>query len=245
MNEPVARRSGIPAAYDPSGAVRPAWFEEGGLPSFSPPGEGTEDGVRLLERLLDVLALLDPASAVLARSGLPRRDSTFGLGLAFFLAATAGGVRDWIGGDVAAAIDALDDGALLGDMQAALLPSHRRTGDGMEWQVLTVPVLHGNRLDRLLCALGVDEEIAVGCRVALQVRLPALGPVQLVATQCGLRLDMTLSTSDGLPAPLQAELHENFSAALADAGMRGALTVGPLLDAWLDLDAALGADASV
>ena len=208
-------------------------------------GEGREDGIGLLERVVEVLALLDPASAVLARSGLPRRDSTFGLGLAFFLAATAGGVRDWIGGDVAAAIDALDDGALLDEMQAALLPGHRRTGDGMGWQVLTVPVLHGNRLDRLLCALAVDEEIAVGCRVALQMRLPALGPVQLVATQCGPRLDMTLSTTEGLPALLQAELHESFSAALADAGMRGTLTVGPLLDAWLDLDATLGADASV
>ncbi|MGY0714995.1 hypothetical protein [Azospirillum argentinense] len=55
------------------------------------------DAVAEVGHLLAVVEALDPRAAQELRGGLPRCDSTFGLGLAFFLAATANGARAWLG----------------------------------------------------------------------------------------------------------------------------------------------------
>ncbi|HYD66903.1 hypothetical protein [Azospirillum sp.] len=200
-------------------------------------------------RLLPVLGALDADAAQRVRGGLPRCDSTFGVGLAFFLAAAAEGARDWLGDEVAGRIDALDGGALLDDLEDALLPRARRTADGRSWRVLRIPVLAGpvlagDEVRRLSCAVALGDGMQAGCTVALQIRLPVLGAVQLVAAIEGRRLDVTLQTADGLPAPLLAELHAGFAAAAADAGLTGTLTVGPVIGAWLDLDDDLRADTT-
>lgn len=197
-----------------------------------------------VERLLGVVEALDPPAAQELRGGLPRCDSTFGLGLAFFLTATGGGGRDWLGPDLCRSLDALDGGALLEDLDVALLPRHRRTADGRSWRVLNVPVLESRSTRSLLCAVA-DDDLQTGNAFVLQMRLPQLGAVQLVAAGEGKRFDVTLQTADGLSSALLADIQEDFAAAMADAGLRGDLTIGPLVGSWLDLDEGLSADAVV
>lgn len=211
----------------------------------APRGLADGDADAQVRKLLPVLGALDADAARRVRAGLPRCDSTFGVGLAFFLAAAADGARDWLGCETAARIDALDDGALLDDLEDALLPRLRRTADGRSWRVLRLPLLAGDEVRRLSCAVTVGEGMQSVCTVALQVRLPALGAVQLVAAMEGRRLDVTLQTADGFPAALLADLHAGFADAAADAGLAGTLTVAPLIGAWLDLDEELRADTTL
>jgi len=224
-------------------AVLPDRFAPVPAPCAVGGGAGVEADAQVL-RLLPVLGALDADAAQRVRGGLPRCDSTFGVGLAFFLAAAADGARGWLGDEVAGRIDALDGGALLDDLEDALLPRARRTADGRSWRVLRIPVLTGEEVRRLSCAVAVGDGMQAGCTVALQIRLPVLGAVQLVAAIEGRRLDVTLQTADGLPAPLLAELHAGFAAAAADAGLTGTLTVGPVIGAWLNLDEDLRADTT-
>lgn len=227
-------------------AVLPDRFAPVPAPCAARRGAGVEgDAEAQVLRLLPVLGALDADAAQRVRGGLPRCDSTFGVGLAFFLAAAAEGARGWLGDELAGRIDALDGGALLDDLEDALLPLARRTADGRSWRVLRIPVLAaGDEVRRLSCAVALGEGMQAGCTVALQIRLPALGAVQMVAAIEGRRLDVTLQTADGLPAPLLAELHAGFAAAVADAGLTGTLTIGPVIGAWLDLDEELRADTT-
>ncbi|HYH17262.1 MAG TPA: hypothetical protein VD995_01475 [Azospirillum sp.] len=234
----------LPAVSPERFAPVPAPCVAGGTAGRPAGGSAGADADEQVLRLLPVLGALDPEAARRVRGGLPRCDSTFGVGLAFFLAAAADGARDWLGTETAGRIDALDGGALLDDLEDALLPHARRTADGRSWRVLRLPVLAEDGVRRLTCAVAVGEGMQTGCTVALQIRLPVLGAVQLIAAIEGRRLDVTLQTADGLPAPLLAELHAGFAGAVADAGLTGTLTIGPVIGAWLDLDEELRADTT-
>ncbi|MBP2232399.1 hypothetical protein [Azospirillum agricola] len=196
-------------------------------------GGRDEDAAAVTLRVLELLETLDPERAALARGCLPRCDSTFGAGLALFLAVTAAGCRDWIGGDAAADLEALDGGLLLDECDRALTPRFQPV-EGRVWRVSRVPLLGSPA--GLLCATSVDDGLADSFTVVLQARPARLGAVQLMATVAGRKLDVTLRAATGLPAALLAELHESFRATLADCGLDGALTVGPLAGAWLGLD---------
>lgn len=208
-------------------------------------GAGASDAVDAVARLLPVLDALDPAAAARVRGGLPRCDSTFNLGLAFFLAATAHGVRDWLGGQTVDSVDALDGGALIDDLDDALRPRIAGTADGRTWRTRRVPVLAGGELRSLLYALVLPNGLQTEVTFALQIRLPGMGAVQLVATGHGRRMDVAVQTTGGLPAGLLADLHDSVAAAMADTGLTGALTVGPAVGAWLDLDDVLRADTTL
>lgn len=198
-----------------------------------------------IPRLLAVLDALDSPAAQELRGGLPRCDSTFGLGLAVFLSATAGGARGWLGPDGARALDALDGGALLDELDEALAPRHRRTSDGRAWRVLSVPVMDGPRARGLLCAIADGEGLQTGSAFVLQIHLGQVGAVQLVAAGEGRTLDVTLQTAGGLSSAILADMQESFASSLADAGLKGTLTVGPVAGAWLDFDGRLSADSVV
>ncbi len=204
-------------------------------------GDGSEAGP-LVRRLLDLLDTLAPADAALARGCLPRCDSTFGAGLALFLAATAGGCRDWIGADAADELSDLDGGLLIDECERALAARFQPV-EGRVWRLSRVPLLDGD--DGLLCAVGIEDGPSDRVTLVLQARPQRLGPVQLMATLGGRRLDVTLRLAAGLPSSALADLHETFSAALADCRIDGALTVGPLADAWLGLDRPLSSDIAL
>lgn len=204
-------------------------------------GDGAEAGP-LVRRLLDLLDTLAPAEAALARGCLPRCDSTFGAGLALFLAATAGGCHDWIGADAVAELSGLDGGLLIDECERALAARFQSV-EGRVWRLSRVPLLDGD--DGLLCAVGIEDGPSDRVTLVLQARPPRLGPVQLMATLGGRRLDVTLRLAAGLPSSALADLHETFRAALADCRIDGALTVGPLADAWLGLDRPMSSDLAV
>ena len=203
--------------------------------------DGDEAGP-LVRRLLDLLDSLSPADAALARGCLPRCDSTFGAALALFLAATADGCRGCLGPEAAAGLEDLDGGLLLDDCDRALA-SRFQPVDGRLWRLSRVPLLDSD--DSLLCAVGIEDGLSDHITLVLQARPQRLGPVQLMATLAGRRLDMTLRLATGLPSSALADLHETFRAALTDCRLDGALTVGPLADAWLGLDRPLSSDLAL
>lgn len=205
------------------------------------PGDGDEAGP-LVRRLLDLLDSLSPTDAALARGYLPRCDSTFGAALALFLAATAGGCRGWLGADAAAQLVDLDGGLLIDDCDRALA-SRFQPVDGRLWRLSRVPLLDSD--DGLLCAVGIEDGLSDRVTLVLQARPQRLGPVQLMATLAGRRLDVTLRLAMGLPSAALADLHETFRAALTDCRIEGTLTVGPLADAWLGLDEPLSSDVAL
>ncbi|AWU97745.1 hypothetical protein [Azospirillum ramasamyi] len=204
-------------------------------------GDGDDVGP-LVRRLLDLLDTLAPVEAALARGCLPRCDSTFGAGLALFLAATAGGCRDWIGADAADELSDLDGGLLIDECERALAARFQPV-EGRVWRLSRVPLLDGD--GGLLCAVGIEDGPSDRVTLVLQARPQRLGPVQLMATLGGRRLDVTLRLAACLPSSALADLHETFSAALADCRIDGALTVGPLADAWLGLDRPLSSDLAL
>lgn len=205
------------------------------------PADGDEAPL-LVRRLLDLLDSLSPADAALARGCLPRCDSTFGAALALFLAATAGGCRDWLGADAAARLADLDGGLLIDECDRALA-SRFQPVDGRLWRLSRVPLLDSD--DGLLCAVGIEDGLSDRVTLVLQARPRRLGPVQLMATLAGRRLDVTLRLAMGLPSAALADLHETFGTALADCRIDGALTVGPLADVWLGLDQPLSSDLAL
>ena len=204
-------------------------------------GDGDDAGP-LVRRLLDLLDTLAPVEAALARGCLPRCDSTFRAGLALFLAATAGGCRDWIGADAADELSDLDGGLLIDECERALAARFQPV-EGRVWRLSRVPLLDGD--GGLLCAVGIEDGPSDRVTLVLQARPQRLGPVQLMATLGGRRLDVTLRLAACLPSSALADLHETFSAALADCRIDGALTVGPLADAWLGLDRPLSSDLAL
>lgn len=222
-------------------------------------GEGP-DAALLAGRLLGVLGALDPGAAALAGACLPRGDSTVGAGLALFLAAMEEGWRGWLGPAVAARLAALDGGLLLDEADAAAAARFRVAGDRL-WRVVRVPLRDGpgggpgggpgeepgeaGITGGLLCATSADEGVEARFTVVLQARPPRLGPVQLTAATAGGRLDVTLRSAAGLPAAVLAGLHEACRTALADVGLQGDLTIGPLAGAWLVLDEDPGADVTL
>ncbi|WP_051340762.1 hypothetical protein [Azospirillum halopraeferens] len=216
---------------------------DGGAP-FS--DDGRDDGA--VDRLLDLLATLDPAEGALARGCLPRCDSTFGAGLALFLSVTAAGCRGWLTDDAADRLEELDGGLLLDDCDTALAP-RLRTLDGRAWRVLRVPLLDPATAAvmpvGLLCATSTGTDGADAFVVVLQARPRATGAVQLTATRAGRRLDVTLRTAGGLPAALLAELHETARAVLDACRLTGSLTVGPLAGEWLRFDEDLSSDLAL
>lgn len=212
------------------------------MPAASADADDGSEAGPLVQRLLDLLDTLAPADAALARGCLPRCDSTFGAGLALFLAATAGGCSGWIGADAAAELSGLDGGLLIDGCERALAPRFQ-TVEGRVWRLSRVPLLDGG--DGLLCAVGIEDGPSDRVTLVLQARPQRLGPVQLMATLGGRRLDVTLRLATGLPSSALADLHETFSAALADCRIDGTLTVGPLADAWLGLDRPLSSDIAL
>lgn len=211
----------------------------------SPAPRAVDDGDEagpLVRRLLDLLDSLSPADAALARGCLPRCDSTFGAALALFLAATADGCPGWLGPEAAARLEDLDGGLLLDDCDRALA-SRFQPVDGRLWRLSRVPLLDSD--DSLLCAVGIEDGLSDRITLVLQARPQRLGPVQLMATLAGRRLDVTLRLATGLPSSALADLHETFGAALTDCRLDGALTVGPLADAWLGLDRPLSSDLAL
>ncbi|MGQ9369339.1 hypothetical protein [Azospirillum sp. ST 5-10] len=247
-----------PAVPDPDGAGRMLRPPLGGglaarfqaaRPAAGPAVPDDADAAAPVARLLDLLATLDPEEAALARGCLPRCDSTFGAGLALFLAMTAGGCRGWFTADAAARLEDLDDGLVLDECDAALEPRQRLVG-GRVWQVVRVPLLDpvtGAVVPAgLLCATSfADDAEEGGFTVVLQLRPATLGAVQLTATMAGRRLDVALQTAGGLPAPLLAELHESAGAALDACRLRGGLTVGPLAGDWLRFEDGLASDVAL
>ncbi|SMF86776.1 hypothetical protein SAMN02982917_6056 [Azospirillum oryzae] len=203
--------------------------------------DGDEAGP-LVRRLLDLLDSLSPADAALVRGCLPRCDSTFGAALALFLAATADGCRGWLGPEAAARLADLDGGLLLDDCDRALA-SRFQPVDGRLWRLSRVPLLDSD--DSLLCAVGIEDGLSDRLTLVLQARPQRLGPVQLMATLAARRLDVTLRLAAGLPSSALADLHETFRAVLTDCRLDGALTVGPLADAWLGLDRPLSSDLAL
>ena len=211
----------------------------------SPAPRATDDGDEagpLVRRLLDLLDSLSPADAGLARGCLPRCDSTFGAALALFLAATAEGSRGWLGPEAAARLADLDGGLLLDDCDRALA-SRFQPVDGRLWRLSRVPLLDSD--DSLLCGVGIEDGLSDRITLVLQARPQRLGPVQLMATLAGRRLDVTLRLAAGLPSSALADLHETFRAALTDCRLDGALTIGPLADSWLGLDRPLSSDLAL
>ncbi|WP_372395973.1 hypothetical protein ABMY26_12130 [Azospirillum sp. HJ39] len=236
----AARFAGLPVPAAGGGAG----------PDGGDPAGGCSDAGPLVRRLLDLLDTLAPAEAALARGCLPRCDSTFGAGLALFLAATAGGCGGWLGADAAARLAGLDDGLLVDECGRAL-ESRFQPVDGRLWRLSRVPLLDGG--DSLLCAVGIEDGLSDRVTLVLQARPPLIGPVQLMATLGGRRLDVTLRLATGLPSAALADLHESFHAALADCRadsgadclLDGTLSVGPLADAWLGLDRPLTSDLAL
>lgn len=212
------------------------------MPAVSGDAGDGDDAGPLVRRLLDLLDTLAPVEAALARGCLPRCDSTFGAGLALFLAATAGGCRDWIGADAADELSDLDGGLLIDECERALAARFQPV-EGRVWRLSRVPLLDGD--GGLLCAVGIEDGPSDRVTLVLQARRQRLGPVQLMATLGGRRLDVTLRLAACLPSSALADLHETFSAALADCRIDGALTVGPLADAWLGLDRPLSSDLAL
>ena len=209
------------------------------MPAVSGDAGDGDDAGPLVRRLLDLLDTLAPVEAALARGCLPRCDSTFGAGLALFLAATAGGCRDWIGADAADELSDLDGGLLIDECERALAARFQPV-EGRVWRLSRVPLLDGD--GGLLCAVGIEDGPSDRVTLVLQARPQRLGPVQLMATLGGRRLDVTLRSAAGLPAAVLAGLHEACRTTLADVGLQGDLTIGPLAGAWLVLDEDPGAD---
>ncbi|KAA0591869.1 hypothetical protein J2848_006369 [Azospirillum lipoferum] len=236
----MAGRDLVPRHVPPPDLLA-AHFAAAPSPAAQIPDDGDEAGP-LVRRLLDLLDSLSPTDAALARGCLPRCDSTFGAALALFLTATAGGCRGWLGSDAAARLTDLDGGLLIDDCDRALA-SRFQPVDGRLWRLSRVPLLDSG--DSLLCAVGIEDGLSDRVTLVLQARPPRLGPVQLMATLAGRRLDVTLRLAMGLPSAALADLHESFRAALADCRIEGTLTVGPLADAWLGLDQPLSSDVAL
>jgi hypothetical protein len=224
----------------------PAGFAEtigrlGGFARAERPASRPDEGA-LTIRLFQVLAELDSNEARFLHGSLPRADSTFGVGLAFFLAVASGGVRNWLGVRAARMIDALDDGLLIDELDQALKPRRRRTADGRTWWVSRLPVIIDQDLKRMICAVAVPRDPLGFRSFALQVRLPALGAVQMLAKGGDGNLEIVLNTAAALPREWSVELCAAAQHALSDLGLIGELTFAPLIGAWLDLDETLHAD---
>ncbi|WP_245986777.1 hypothetical protein [Azospirillum thermophilum] len=250
MNGDFAGSTPAPTPLDQPLLAPPASgrFLAGAAPA-RPAGQGG-DPLAWFHRLMPVLEALEPGEAAFLQAGLPRCDSTFGLALAVFLAATARGAQDWLGGETSASLDELDGGALLEEVEEALEPRSRRSADGRLWRTLRIPVAAGDGAHSLLWGVAVEDgEAGDGVHTAvsflLQMRLPALGAVQLLAAGDLRRLDVTLQTAEGMPASVLADLHADYAAAMADAGLTGQLTIGSVVGSWLDLDGTLSADTTL
>jgi len=200
------------------------------------------DECALTVRLFQVLSELDPTEARFLQGSVPRADSTFGVGLAFFLAAASDGVRGWIGSRAARLVDGLDGGLLLDELDEALRPRRRHSADGRAWLVSRLPVAVDGDLRRMICAVAPRRDANGWRTYAVQMRLPILGAMQIVAKGGNGQLDLVLHTSTALPRACAVDLATTATAALTDVGLRGELTFAPLIGAWLDLDETLHAD---
>ena len=145
------------------------------MPAVSGDAGDGDDAGPLVRRLLDLLDTLAPVEAALARGCLPRCDSTFGAGLALFLAATAGGCRDWIGADAADELSDLDGGLLIDECERALAARFQPV-EGRVWRLSRVPLLDGD--GGLLCAVGIEDGPSDRVTLVLQARPQRLGPEQ-------------------------------------------------------------------
>ncbi|HYG86977.1 MAG TPA: hypothetical protein VD978_12025 [Azospirillum sp.] len=213
---------GPPGAYAPS--ARPAAADA-----------ARRGGTAAVQHMLAVLAALDPAAATRIRGSLPRLDSTFGIGLALFLATAAHGVREWLDQDIAAKLASLDGGALLDEADAALAAHLLQDVDGRTWRILHVPIDDEGDDRTLICASLMDEGLQTQNTVVFQITLRTLGPVQLSVAAGVRELAVVLEMAADLPAKLADELQESFSEALKDSGLTGTLEIGHLGGAWVDL----------
>jgi hypothetical protein len=168
-------------------------------------------------------------------------------GLIFFLSALRlQNPRAWIGEQSARALEAAGKSGLLARLKEEFARLGRFSADnpGADWRPFLIPLQteQGTHAIALLTRPhheeddaapgedggGDDEDLTENQRFLLEVKLSALGPLQLDGLMRPERLDMVVRAGDMLTGAMRDDLRVIFEGATGAVGLKGSLAFEPM-----------------
>lgn len=220
---------GSRVTLQPLGPPTPPPADVAGQPSPAPSSwASVGDAIATLQKA-------DPAAAQLVMQRLPDLGPQFAVNLVVMVAAAqTGDMRAWLGDRAVKALEKAGRADLVarleGDAAENRVPVTLPQSDG-RWQVLTLPLFFGERLERVRITMrrpkderdqdeGRDEE---GLRFLVDVDMSRLGAMQfdgLVKRQAK-QFDLIVRSRRELAEPLRRDINGIFVRALEGLGMTG------------------------
>lgn len=192
----------------------------------------------------EMVGALVGISPAILNNGLriaPRLNSTFGFALMLFLLTLrSGGLRAWLGRVVARDIEIHDADDIFDYLDRQVGPRLRDLGPYGYWEVVLVPVMMKS-LTQMVWGVRremVDPETGhrkPGQHCALQMVLPACGPVQMTAFLYGGHLNVTILTTTALPRFLTEMIQSNAPDCFRQFALRGNVVFTNKAELWLPL----------
>lgn len=212
----------------------------------------------LVDEMIEAVAAADPAAAKALAPRISAPGARLSSGLLFFLSALRmQSPRAWIGEQTTRALEAKGKGNLLARLKEEFTRLGRFSADtpGADWRPFLIPLQteQGTQAIALLTRPhheegdnaspdddgGDDEDLTENQRFLLEVKLSALGPVQLDGLMRPERLDMVVRAGDLLTATMRDDLRNIFESATGAAGLKGALSFEPLSRSPVDVSRVL------
>ncbi len=227
-------------------------------PAALPPLVSYQAAWPLVDEMIEAVAAADPAAAKALAPRVSAPGARLSSGLLFFLSALRmQNPRAWIGEQTARALEAKGKGNLLARLKEEFTRLGRFSADtpGADWRPFLIPLQteQGTQAIALLTRPhheegdsaspddggGDDEDLTDNQRFLLEVKLSAIGPVQLDGLMRPERLDMVVRAGDLLTAAMRDDLRNIFESATGAAGLKGALSFEPLSRSPVDVSRVL------
>lgn len=247
---PAAQPAGAPSATATPASPVPASSPEALPPQPLPPLVSYQAAWPLVDEMIEAVTAA-PASEQGAANALAPRVSAPGArlssGLIFFLSALRlQNPRAWIGEQSARALEANGKTGLLTRLKEEFARLGRFSADtpGADWRPFLIPLQteQGTQAIALLTRPhheegdaapgqdgdGDDEDLTENQRFLLEVKLSALGPIQLDGLMRPERLDMVIRAGDMLTGTMRDDLRAIFESATGAAGLKGSLAFEPM-----------------
>lgn len=254
---PVATQASSPVTQ-PQGQATQAQPTETPPPAALPPLLSYQAAWPLVDEMIEAVAAADPAAAKALAPRISAPGARLSSGLLFFLSALRmQSPRAWIGVQTTRALEAKGKGNLLARLKEEFTRLGRFSADtpGADWRPFLIPLQteQGTQAIALLTRPhheegdnaspdddgGDDEDLTENQRFLLEVKLSALGPVQLDGLMRPERLDMVVRAGDLLTAAMRDDLRNIFESATGAAGLKGALSFEPLSRSPVDVSRVL------
>ena len=209
----------------------------------------------LVDEIIEAVAAAEPAAAKAMAPRISAPGARLSSGLMFFLSALRlQSPRHWIGEQAARALEAKGKGGLLNKLKEEFTRLARFSSDtpGADWRPFLIPLQteSGTQAIALLTRPhhedgdgtpregdGADdeEELSENQRFLLEIKLSALGPLQLDGLMRPERLDMVVRAGNGLTHQMRDDLRNIFESATGAAGLKGGLWFEPLSESPVDV----------